>query len=51
MHTIDREVIQRHLEDKRQEIEQYRLGQNALKRKRKERKITAFWAMFFSFSN
>ncbi|MCG7345922.1 hypothetical protein MHZ92_17560 [Sporosarcina sp. ACRSL] len=51
MYTIDREVVQRHMEDMRQEIEQYRLGQKALKRKRKERNRVPFWMIFFSFTN
>lgn len=48
MYTIDREVIQRQLEEMRLEVEQYRLGQKAIKRKRKERKNIPFWAIFFS---
>jgi hypothetical protein len=51
MYTIDREVVQRQMEDMRQEVEQYRLGQKALKRKRKERKHAPFWTIFFSFTN
>lgn len=51
MYTIDREVVQRQMEDMRQEIEQYRLGKEALKRKRKERKHVPFWTIFFSFIN
>ena len=51
MYTIDREVVQRQMEEMRQEIEQYRLGQKALKRKRKERKHVPFWTIFFSFTN
>lgn len=50
MYTIDREVIQRQMDDMRQEIEQLRLGQRALKRKRKERKGILSWMIFFSFS-
>lgn len=51
MYTIDREVVQRQMEDMRKEIEQYRLGEKALKRKRKERKHIPFWTIFFSFAN
>ncbi|MFC5602869.1 hypothetical protein [Sporosarcina koreensis] len=51
MYTIDREVIQRQMDDMRQEIEQFRLEQKALKRRRKERKGVPFWTIFFSFSN
>ena len=47
MYTIDREVVQRQMEEMRQEIEQYRLGQKALKRRRKERKHLSFWTIFF----
>ena len=42
MYTIDREVVQRQMEDMRKEIEQYRLGKKALKRKRKERNTFLF---------
>lgn len=51
MYTIHREVIQQQMEDMRKEVEQYRLGQRALKRRRKERKSAPFWMIFFSFSN
>ncbi|MCM3712400.1 hypothetical protein [Sporosarcina luteola] len=51
MYTIDREVVQRHMEDMRQEVEQFRMEQKALKRKRKERKNVPFWMIFFSFFN
>lgn len=52
MHTIiDREVIQRQMDEMREEIEQFRMGQKALKQKRKERKSAPFWMIFFSYSN
>lgn len=50
MYTIDREVIQRHLEEMRQEVEHNRIGQKALKQKRKERKGLSLWTIFFSLS-
>lgn len=51
MYTFDREVVQQHMDDMRQEIEQYRLEQKALKQKRKEQKNFLSWMIFFSFSN
>ncbi|MCM3745260.1 hypothetical protein M3193_14060 [Sporosarcina luteola] len=51
MYTIDREVVQRHMEEMRQEIEQFRMERKALKRRRKERKNVPFWMIFFSFFN
>ena len=51
MYTIDREVVQRQMEDMRKEIKQYRLGKKALKRKRKERKQFLFGQFIASSPN
>lgn len=51
MHFIDNEVVKRHIEEMRLEVEQYRLERQTLNRKRIERKKLPFWTAFISFFN
>lgn len=51
MHTINHEVVQRHIEELRREVAQHRLQKRSIERKRKERKKLPFWAVFFSLKN
>ncbi|MEZ7172274.1 hypothetical protein [Sporosarcina sp. OR05] len=51
MHTIDKEVIHRHIEEMKTEIEQYRLEKRSVEKKKKERRKVPFWTLFFSFMN